>query len=220
MLTRQRAGVARSQTSTRAGVHAYAQTPDSPQGLRPSSRASTVVTYGNLRPSSRLSDAGSSAYLEMGQDPDAQGDPLSGMDVIVPRGNAGLSIDEAEDAIERPASAKERPASAMTGMQPYWARPTSALSCAPPNISVPTSSVAHSRPAGVSRTSGVKRDLISIKRDLISIKRDLISIKRDLISIKRDLISIKRDLISIKRDLRHRWETLRPQLSQCEKKPN
>ena len=170
MLTRQRAGVARSQTSTRAGVLAYAQTPDSPQApvLRPSSRASsvTVLTYGNLRPCSRLSDAGFAAYGEMDQDPDEQGDPLSGMDVIVR--NAGLSIDVPVDAIERPASAMERPASAMerpssamerpasamTGMQPYWVLPTTALSVAPPTISVPTSSVAHTRPAGVSRTSG------------------------------------------------------------------
>ena len=155
MLTRQRAGVARSQTSTRAGVHAYAQTPDSPQapGLRPSSRASTVLTYGNLRPCSRLSDAGSAAYGEMDQDPDEQGDPLSGMDGIVR--NADL-IHVPVDAIERPVSAMERPVSAMTGMQPYWVRPTSALSAAPPTISVPTSSVAHTRPAGVSRTSGGK----------------------------------------------------------------
>ena len=167
MLTRQRAGVARSQTSTRAGVHAYAQTPDSPQvpGLRPSSRASTVLTYGNLRPCSRLSDSGSAAYGEMDQDPDEQGDPLSGMDGIVRKGihlpvdaieRPASAIERLASAMEKPASAIERPVSAMTGMQPHWVRPTSALSAAPPTISVPTSSVAHTRPAGVSRTSGGK----------------------------------------------------------------
>ena len=67
MMSRGRASVSRVQTSSRAGAQAYSETPDPAHGLRPSSRASTMAsTYGNLRPSSRLSDFG-----DYGPGPDA-----------------------------------------------------------------------------------------------------------------------------------------------------
>jgi len=132
MMSRGRASVSRVQTSSRAGAQAYSETPDPAHGLRPSSRASTMAsTYGNLRPSSRLSDFG-----DYGPGPDA-----------------GLRIDVDNLESQRPASAM----SLRSDLQPatvQWARPQSAQDTAPPSITIPSNSMAHSRPAGVSRTTG------------------------------------------------------------------